>query len=267
MSESEYQTDAFASEDDFTIDEVATTTDVEETNEPESEPETAPEQEQTAPEDDWKLDIKYNGAIESLTKEQAIEYAQKGRNYDRMMERLNALQNDPVRTVIAEQAKRAGMTTEEYVDRLQRFQTESDITRIANQFKEKNPDVSDEVATQYARAEYQNQINARQQQEVLQRQQADSVRQQRARDQVEAFLNTYPDVDIRALPQEVVDDINIRGETLLSAYRAYENKRLRSELEAARTNQANKAKATGTLSENAGSDDGGDPFLAGLLGG
>ena len=266
MDEITNQNESIA-EDDLTFDEVITSTDTDESTDTAAEPAESTEEPAAEPVDDWKLDIKYNGATESLTKEQAIEYAQKGRNYDKMMERLNALQNDPVRAVIAEQARRANMTTEEYVDRLQRFQTESDITRIANAFKEKNPDVSDEVATQYARAEYQNQINARQQQEALQRQQADSVRQQKARDQVEAFLNTYPDVDIRALPQEVIDDINLRGETLLSAYRAYENKRLRSELEAARTNQANKAKATGALSENAGSDDGGDPFLQGLLGG
>ena len=252
--------------DDLSFDEVYTTSDdsSDETGEVhETETTETPEQ----PKDDWKLDIKYNGAVESLTKEQAVEYAQKGRNYDKMMERLNALQNDPTRRVFEEQARRAGLSLEDYAQRLQRFQEESNITRIANDFKQKNPDVSDEVASQYARAEYQNQINLRAQQDAMQRAQMQNVRQQKARDQVEAFLETYPDVDIRTLPQEVVDDINLRGETLLSAYRAFENKRLRSELEAARTNQANKAKATGNLSDNAGSDTGGDPFLQGLLGG
>lgn len=252
--------------DDLSFDEVYTTSDdsSDESGEVhETETTETPEQ----PKDDWKLDIKYNGAVESLTKEQAIEYAQKGRNYDKVMERLNALQNDPTRQVFEEQARRAGLSLEDYAQRLQRFQEESNITRIANDFKQKNPDVSDEVANQYARAEYQNQINLRAQQDAMQRQQMQNVRQQKARDQVEAFLETYPDVDIRTLPQEVVDDINLRGETLLSAYRAFENKRLRSELEAARTNQANKAKATGNLSDNAGSDTDGDPFLQGLLGG
>ena len=252
--------------DDLSFDEVYTTSDdsSDESGEVhETETTETPEQ----PKDDWRLDIKYNGAVESLTKEQAIEYAQKGRNYDKVMERLNALQNDPTRQVFEEQARRAGLSLEDYAQRLQRFQEESNITRIANDFKQKNPDVSDEVANQYARAEYQNQINLRAQQDAMQRQQMQNVRQQKARDQVEAFLETYPDVDIRTLPQEVVDDINLRGETLLSAYRAFENKRLRSELEAARTNQANKAKATGNLSDNAGSDTDGDPFLQGLLGG
>lgn len=252
--------------DDLSFEEVYTTSDdSSDQNGEVHETETTETPEQ--PKDDWKLDIKYNGATESLTKEQAIEYAQKGRNYDKMMERLNALQNDPTRRVFEEQARRAGLSLEDYAQRLQRFQEESNITRIANDFKQKNPDVSDEVASQYARAEYQNQINLRAQQDAMQRAQAQNVRQQKARDQVEAFLETYPDVDIRTLPQEVVDDINLRGETLLSAYRAFENKRLRSELEAARTNQTNKAKATGNLSDNAGSDTDGDPFLQGLLGG
>lgn len=263
MSESEYQTtETFeSSDDDFAVDEINST------DGEEHETETVEETTETKPKDDWRLDIKYNGATESLTKEQAIEYAQKGRNYDKMMDRLTALQNDPTRRVFEEQARRAGLSLEDYANRLQRFQTESEITRIANKFKEQNPDASDAAASQYARAEYQNQLNARAQQEAAQRQQMDAVRQQRAREQVEAFLNTYPDIDIRSLPQEVVDDININGESLLSAYRAFENKRLRTELEAARTNRANKAKATGGLSDNAGGDDGGDPFLSGLLGG
>ena len=218
-------------------------------------------------EDDFSLPIKYNGATENLTREEATILAQKGRNYDKMMERLNALQNDPTRRVFEEQARRSGLTLEEYADRLQQFQEESNITQIANNFKAQNPEVSDEVATQYARAEYQNQINAREQQDAIQRQHAEEIRHQRASEQVEIFMRDYPDVDIAKLPEEVILDINQNGETLLSAYRAYENKQLRIELDRERKNNVNAQKATGNLADSVGNDKGMDDFVDGLFNG
>ena len=52
------------------------------------------------------------------------------------------------------------------------------------------------------------------------------------------------------IPQEVADRI-AAGETPLNAYRSYENKRLKAELEAAKTNTANAQKAVGSVSDDA----------------
>lgn len=212
------------------------------------------------------LTIKYNGAEENLTYDEAVELAQKGKNYDKIYNRLQELQNDPVRQVFEEQAKQAGMTLPEYADRLKQFQQESRVQSIANDFKEKNPDVTDEVAEQFARERYKNELTERQVQEEQARMERDAAIESQAQAQVKAFMELYPNVDIETLPEEVIQDIDQHGETLLSAYRAYQNRQLKAELEAARANNDNRSKSTGSLGTNAGNDNGGDDFLKGLLG-
>lgn len=244
-------------DDDFSFDEMFSNTD--ETSENETTDSNASEES--------FLDIRYNGADEHLTREQAIELAQKGRNYDKIYQRMQELQNDPIRKMVAEQAERAGLTLEEYTNRLAQFQETSAINRIAREFKAKNPDVSDDVATQYAQSEYRNQQNAKQQETANQRAQAEQAKADMAKQQVQVFMREYPDVDLQNLPQEVIDDIDNNGETLLSAYRHYENIQLRKELQASRTNNLNRGKAVGNIAQNVGGKKGDvDPFLAGLLG-
>lgn len=243
--------------DDFSFDEVSDST-----NE-----ETESTEESTPTANESFLNIRYNGADESLTKEQAIELAQKGRNYDKIYSRMQELQNDPIRKMVEEQAQRAGLTVQEYTNRLAQFQETSAINRIARDFMAKNPGVTEEVAQQYAQTEYRNQLNQQQAKQAQAEAQATQDRQATAKAQVEQFMREYPDVDIQKLPQEVIEDIDMRGETLLSAYRSYENKQLRKELEAARTNTTNKIKSVGNITSNAGSSaSNGDPFLEGLLG-
>lgn len=211
------------------------------------------------------MKVKYNGAEQGLSQEEAITYAQKGMNYDKIYGQLEQLRNDPTRQVFEAQAQRAGLSLSEYAERLNQFQAESEKTQIANDFKRKNPDVTDEVARQYAEAQYQSTAMKKQAEQAQATQKAEQDRQQEAIAQIEAFQKEYPDVDIRNLPTDVVDSINA-GETLLSAYRAHENREMRKTIEALRQNKANESVATGGLSQNTASTDGGDPFLAGLLG-
>lgn len=249
--------------DDFVIEEAIQDTD--ESSEETTTNENPVTEEQTEePTDDFDLEIKYNGSEEHLTREQAIELAQKGKNYDKIYGRLQELQNDPIRQVFEEQARRAGLTVEEYANRIVQFQNEADINRIARDFKEKNPDATDEIAEQYARAEHQNRMNQRQQELSIQRQRAEQSRQEQARNEVLEFQQVYPDVDIAKLPKEVIDDIN-SGTPLMSAYRAYEISQLKTELSALRKNEENKSRSVGALNENNSNDNGEDPFLTGLL--
>ena len=73
------QFDEGTSSDDFSIDEIAEeTTEAEDTTE-----------ESTTTAEEPFMSIRYNGADENLTREQAIELAQKGKNYDKIYNRLN----------------------------------------------------------------------------------------------------------------------------------------------------------------------------------
>jgi hypothetical protein len=226
-----------------------------------SEPETPTESEAPAP----FMTVKYNGAEQGLSQDEAITYAQKGMNYDKVYGQLEQMRNDPVRRAFEEQAARAGLSLNEYAERLDQFQRESAINRLANDFMNENPDATEDIARKFAEAQYQNNLVQKQQEQAEYLAQEQANQQQWAYQQIEAFQKAYPDVDIRSLPQDVVDEINA-GESLLSAYRAHENKEMKNTITALRQNRYNEATSTGSLSNNSKQEGGGDPFLEGLLG-
>lgn len=214
--------------------------------------------------EEW-LDVKYNGEVQKLTKQQAVEFAQKGMNYDKVQQRYNDLVNSPILQICQQQADGLGITLDEYAERLESFQQAQTRNEFIESYKEKFPEASDEMAEDYAdlalQAQYEKMHQAQQEKEM----QEQYAQQEAIQRQLDDFLRAYPDIDTDTIPDEVFDACN-DGETLLSAYRAYENKLLREKLEAERKNQTNKQKAVGKLNENSSTPNGKDPFLAGLLG-
>ena len=256
--------DTPASSDEFVFDDSDFTTN-ESDNQTDSQETEVPAETQQTTEEVPFLNIRYNGADESLTKEQAIELAQKGRNYDKIYERYQALQNDPVRQLIEQQAQNAGLEVNEYVNRLNQLQERSNLNRIAQQYKQSHPGVDDNAALEYAQLAYQQERASKQQAEQQKLQTAANERQQIAQAQVRQFMTEYPEVDIQHLPVEVIDRINA-GETLMSAYHAYENAELRKQVATLLRNQGNRTKSVGKVSVNNASDVGEDPFVQGLFG-
>ena len=84
------------------------------------------------------LNIRYNGEDKALTQDEAIMLAQKGMNYDKVKGKLDALENGALKSISAI-AERAGMTIDEYAERLNDFQEQSEITQIANEYQKKHP--------------------------------------------------------------------------------------------------------------------------------
>lgn len=254
------QTNQSVSESSDVIDfseDTAETTQSNETTQPEA----------TEQPSDFDLSYKYNGEEGHITdRQQAQELVQKGMNYDKVYGKLQELQNSKAIQTLNTVAERAGVTPEEYMSRIEQFQQKASINRIANDFKAKNPDATDEMANQYAETEYQNQELRKQQEQAQQAQQAQDVRQEMARQQVEDFMKEFPNVDVEHLPPEVIADIDEKGETLLSAYRGYAYRQAMKDNAALRQNKSNESKAVGSLSSNASSEAGGDAFLQGLLG-
>lgn len=211
------------------------------------------------------MTVKYNGEEQGLSQDEAITYAQKGMNYDKVYGQLEQMRNDPIRRVFEEQAQRAGLSLNEYAERLDQFQRESAINRLANTFMDENPDATEDIARKYAEAQYNSTLAQNEREQANSIAQEEANRQQWAMSQIEAFQRAYPDVDIRTLPQDVIDEINA-GESLLSAYRAHENREMKETITALRQNRYNEETSTGTLSNNSKQEGGGDPFLDGLLG-
>ncbi|MCH4182989.1 MAG: hypothetical protein LKF48_07525 [Prevotella sp.] len=198
------------------------------------------------------LKIRFDGADENLSRDEAISLAQKGRNYDKLNERYNALTTDPSIKAIREQAQRAGLKVEDYVQRISQFQQQSDIRQIAKAFKEKFPDTSDQAATAYAEQAYREAISQRETREKNLQQVQEQQRQDSINREISDFQSKYPDVDIENLPADVIEDIN-GGDSLMSAWRAHENRELKATLAAERKNAANRAKSVGSVNSNVGS--------------
>lgn len=215
--------------------------------------------------DTFELGIRYNGQDMKLSRDEATTLAQKGMNYDKVYQQLQDLRNDPIRKVFEEQAAEAGLTLQEYAQRMQDFRQQVSIRNIADAFKKENPDVTDDIAQKYAEQAYANQKAKIEADNRARTQQAESDRNQALIKEVQAFNEHFPDVKIEDLPAEVIDDINA-GTKLETAYLRYQNRELQKRLSNSETNAKNKQKNIGSASDNMGGSGEEDPFLKGLFG-
>jgi len=249
-------------DDSFEIEEINDSSD--ESEEVESETSETEDTTTTPEADDFALDIRYNGQNQTLNREQATTLAQKGMNYDKINEKLQQALNNPVLKVLESNAKKAGMSVEDYANRMAQFQDTMNIQQIAKEFKSQHQDASDEVATAYANEVYKNRLADIAKQDAEAAKASEQAEQNKLIAEVQAFTARFPDVDIEKLPADVIDDINA-GTPLMEAYLSYENQQLRNRLSNHDTNVKNKNNSVGKVSDNSGSDKT-DPFLEGLLG-
>lgn len=80
----------------------------------------------------------------------------------------------------------------------------------------------------------------------------------------QSFLAAYPDINAQDIPSEVWDDANRSGD-LLGAYRAYEIRKLREELEQLRKNADNRRMDVGSARSD-GENNITDPIILALMG-
>lgn len=212
--------------------------------EPDSQPEEAAEQQPTeeatepeAPAEEPRYTVKYNGQEMELPVSELIVNAQKGMNYDHVLEERDRLRNAREFQVIDRYAKMAGKTREEVLDQLEAAERQSQLTAIQQQ------GVPEELAQQF--------ITMKNKLQTLEGQIQTEAQEKQQQQAYMELIQEYPDV--KEIPQEVAERI-AAGETPLNAYRSYENKRLKEELAAVKTNTANVQKAVGSVSDDAPQD-------------
>lgn len=210
------------------------------------------------------LKVKYNGSEQELSYEDAITYAQKGMNYDKLNQKYETLFNSPELKMISKQAEQMNMTPREYVNYLEQFQIKSLTNKAMKELREQYPDADENLLLQVAQNQVNDYLGEQEYERQLQQQRESETQENQLTNQIERFINEYPDVDIDHLPEEVLQYIS-QGEDLLSAYRAYEIKLMKDRLNAFEVNSRNKAKAIGNLTDDRKSETN-DPFLDGLLG-
>lgn len=280
MNEADFQdkpVEGGANEFSFEIEELKdfgkTDSTVEETTEPQAEEVSTP----TETKDEEK-EIDYKPLLDNLSKnikymdeevkidniDDVIKNYQKGLNHDRLQEKLNSMENSEELTYIRGKAKEAGMTTTDYIKAIKNFEEQQERESEQTQYNELiEKGLSDELAKSIIEnnrlaKEYQKDKARRQEEEKAQ------LDKQKKDAEYDAFVKTYPDVDVKAIPPEVIKKSGEIG--LLTAYTMYQNEQLRNQLNIAKTNKENETKSPikGTTEHGGVVTTKKDDFLAGL---
>ena len=199
--------------------------------------------------------LKYKGQEEQYTREQLLELAQKGRDYDGLREDRDRLRDHhPALELIDRYAARNNMTREQYLEFAQRRADEDEAAPVVRQLMEAG--TPEAVARELAlRLLQETRGQARRQQE----QQAAQTREEQQRNaeaEKQAGYRALVDyanqngIDLSKLPQEVLRDINA-GMKPLEAYLRYENASLRLERSQREQNEKNKDKNPGRVNDKA----------------
>lgn len=201
--------------------------------------ETADLQEKAAPESkaDQSFKLKVLGQEIEASRDEVIALAQKGKDYDRIRGKLSELtareaKSGEYRAFIQELAAPQGITVEEFMDR-----AKADILS-------RNRGVDKRTALA--------QIKLDRREKALKERETDFTAKndlqkaaERRRSEIREFLSEYENIDPKTIPKEVWTSV-ARGKTLLSAYQSYENKSLKSKLEAEKKSFENKGKSPGS---------------------
>lgn len=213
---------------------------------------------------DQRFTLKHLGETREVSRDEVISYAQKGMDYDRIRQKLvevtaerdsfSAAESE-AQSFLKEMADAAGMTVDQLMDNT-RAQALAEKERI-------------DVSVALGRIRNQKEA-ARLQKEKDQLQNTQSQKneeQEKHAKAVQAFVEAYPGVEGKAIPQSVWDEYSRTGD-LVNAYRAEENRQLKAQvaslnkkLSAQETNKKNKGRSTGSQ-QTAGKKEVDDPFLA-----
>ena len=211
------------------------------------------------------FDLKYNKETKQYTKQQVTELAQKGLNYDHVIEQRDRLQQENadlakfkdeysgVFETLESMAEAAGKKLPEF------------LTSIRM-----NMLVAQGVSQETARERILREDAERRLQASAAEENRKSKAEERQREDIRRFQEKYKDVDPKTIPQEVWQAVG-KGELLVDAYGDYQRRELERQLKEANEklairakNESNRQKSLGSL-QSTKQETGKDPFLEGFL--
>ena len=205
--------------------------------------------EQKAPESDLTFTLKHLDEVRTVGKDEAMALAQKGMDYDRLREKFDTTTERL--SYLDDLAKAQNMTVDDFIDTIR-------ATALASK---ERLDMSVAMGRVKNDRETKRLEAERKKLETGRTATTEETAAKAKRDaDIQAFVKEFPEAakDVKSVPKEVWDAVH-GGETLVNAYRAYEAKQLRAEVErlkaeAARKEQKekNKAAATGSMSTTGG---------------
>jgi hypothetical protein len=185
-----------------------------------------------------KFKVKFNHEERELTYDEAIQYAQKGLNYDRIYPEYEKLRNNPHMSYLEQKAQKLGITIDQLIENDRKYEEQEALNQLVQQ----------NIPQEYAKEMLENR-KFREQYTTEQKAQQERETRQKMYGE---FLDAYPDVKTQDIPPEVWQEVKA-GRSLLDAYVRHENKMLKDKLNGAQqqqqtqqANQANAAASTGS---------------------
>lgn len=220
--------------------------------------------------------ITYLGEEKELSYEEAVTLAQKGMNYDKILQERDVYkathdEADKSLKELGKWAKQAGMTLPEYVEHLQSVRHTQSLNSEIAAIRSKYPEIPEEAAREMAETRIREQ-DAEDQRAAQERQQAEQAAQERAAQEPwDDFVRRYPEInDVQKIPAEVVAEIE-QGARPVEAMQRYEARELQKQIAELTTkvnqlekNKENKEKALPDVSTSRNTEPV-DPFLEGLF--
>ncbi len=185
-----------------------------------------------------KFKVKFNHEEKELTYDEAVQYAQKGLNYDRIYPEYEKLRNNPHLSYLEQKAQKLGITVEQLIENDRKYEEQEALNQLVQQ----------NIPPEYAKEMLEN----RKFRESYQSQQQQAQAQQAKQKMFGEFLEAYPDVKNEDIPPEVWQAVK-RGESLLNAYIRYENKQFREKLAGFEQQQQTQAANDKNAAASAGS--------------
>lgn len=227
-----------------------------------------PQDDDGAADDGEKFPVKWLGETKELTRDEVIQYAQKGMDYDRTKEALHALREEA-------DALRAFKTEHEaQIEELTAYLKEAGKTSLGDVLDDLRVseligkgDSADLAREKIRAARLERQLAAN-----AQRQTEQDEGKRKAQADLEAFQKEYPDVKVdEALLKELGDDLKATG-NLTRAYEKMQRRKLeadnaalRKQIEADKQKASNKRRTTGSQKSSGSVSGKRDPLLAALL--
>lgn len=207
---------------------------------------------------------KYNKEhVQVDSMDEVITNFQKGLNYDKLVEQKKALENSKVFSYVSKKANELGMTVDEYMDSVEKYEQEQEQIRQQQQIDEMvesgvPEDVAKEVvATSQLRKQLQEEKNQ------LEEEKRKKASEEAKDKEFLEFLEAFPDVKAEDIPKEVF--LNAQKSSLKQAYLEYQNSEYKKQLEILKTNQKNEQKSIGSVTDTGVNEqEGSDPFLEGF---
>ena len=225
-------------------------------------PKAEPEAKEPEANDDDVADfmtVRYNKADKKLSRKEAVEYAQKGMNYDKVYGELQSSKEGAIVRAIKAYADAAGMSVDRYAEMMIQQQEAAAEKQAIAEVEEQYPGAPEELIKEYVKLK-------------LEGNKAKALTAEEAKRQKEwaDALAEYPEITADSIPQDVHDAV-ANGATPLDALRQHKISELQrmvqeltAEKESKQKQEDNRARSIGSATGVSGGGEPEDEFIAGM---